>query len=127
MIGGRIIDPGALAALLDGSIYMSSWLTVARTDALTLFIPDLARAEVAALRPHQAALLQLLADNPQVVIEPLSRADADAVEQLLADAQVWDATAGAVVHAAHRRGWQIIAGDPGRLTRIDPNLDIDAL
>lgn len=127
MIGGRILDPGALAALLDGSIFMSSWLKVARTQTITLLIPGLVRAEVLGLRPHQAAVLQLLDTHPYVVDDELSRADAAAVERLLADAGLWDAPAAAVVYTARRRGWQILSGDPGRLTRLDPGLDINAL
>lgn len=127
MIGGRILDPGALAAVLNGTFVMTSWLAVARDAGLVFVVPDLVRAEVAGLRRHQGGLLQLVDEHPNIVIEALRDTDATAIEQLMAERGVWDATAGAVVHAARRRGWQILTGDPGRLTRIDPGADLDAL
>lgn len=127
MLGGRVLDPGALAAALDGTLVMSSWLSVARDAGMTFYVPELVRSEVAGLRRHQAALLQLLDEHSQLVVEALTDTDATAVEQLMSDAGVWDATAGAVVHTARRRGWQVLAADTGRLTRIDPDLAIDAL
>ncbi len=127
MTSGRILDPGALAALLDGNIYMSSWLTVARTEAITLVIPALVRAEVAGLRPHHGALLALLDEHPQILALPLSRADAVAVEQMMIARNVWDATAGAVVYAARQRGHEVLTADAGRLTRIDSDVPIDVI
>ena len=72
-------------------------------------------------------MLALVESHLQLLVDPLTTADATDVEQLLADAGVWGATAGAVVPAARRRGWTVLSSDPGRLTRIDPAVGIHPL
>ncbi|MDI6106055.1 hypothetical protein QLQ12_46595 [Actinoplanes sp. NEAU-A12] len=123
MTGGRILNSGARAALLDGNLYLSSWLTVARTEAIALVIRALVRAEVAGLRVHHAALLTILDDHPQILALPLSRTDAVAVERMITS-NVWDATAGTVAHrsparlpSTHRRHRPADPDRPGRLVR----------
>lgn len=127
MIGGKVLDPAALAGYLDGRLTMVSWIAVAQQVGLVLYVPALAIDEVLAVRPNSMRLLERLLDHPQVVRGDLDRDAASRVERLLTDAGVWDGTAGAVVYAARHRGWPVLSGDPERLRRIDPDLAVDEI
>lgn len=124
MIGGKVLDPGAIAAACAGHIGVTTWFAVASRIGIVLYLPGPAVAEVATLRPHTGPRLARLLDHPQVV-----RGDTDEIvtaeaDRLMTAAGVWDATAAIVVQVAHHRGWPALAADPGRLLRIDPGLDI---
>jgi hypothetical protein len=62
-----------------------------------------------------------------VIPGELDATSARAVDQLLIQADIFDALAGHVVHIARQRGWPVLSADPGRLHRLDPTLPIDLL
>jgi len=97
---------------------------------LTYFLPSLAVTEIRVLRPDADVLLDELTAHPHIVLGRLDAADAAdaaAVEQLLDTSGTVDVLAGWVVHACRQRGWPALSTDPGRLRRIDPDLDIDQI
>lgn len=57
MIGGKVLDPSALAALVRGPLSAVAWFATARTLNLALYVPALALVEVRAVRPDAAAQL----------------------------------------------------------------------
>lgn len=127
---GKVLDSSAVAAIAGGSIAATSWLTVALDFASVLYVPDLALTEVRALRPDLAAALDDLALHPSVVTRALTDPDepvAAAVEELLERTGTYDALAGHVVHIAARRGWPAMTSDPGRLRRLDPDVELTLL
>ncbi len=126
MIGGKILDPSALAAQAQGSIGMETWLAVTVPTGLVLYLPAVAAAEAQTVYPDNERLGRLLR-HPSVVLAELSRTDASKVARLLAEAKVWDGCAGNVILVARQRGWPVLTTDPGRLQRIAPDLDVDLL
>lgn len=128
MIGGRILDGSALAALAEGSDYMRSWSAVAAAHGLTLYVPGLALAEARALRPESAGLLDIFAAHPEVYVVPdpdrLMRRDIDALHDRTG---TWDPTAAWVVLAAKARGWEVLTRDAERLRRLDATITVDVL
>jgi hypothetical protein len=127
MIGGKVLDASALAALARRRFSALVWFDIAPTLGLTLYLPSLALTEVRAVRPDAAPLLADLLAHPSVIIGELDAATAEQVDRLLTDADAFDALAGHVIHTAHQRGWPALSADPGRLHRLDPNLPIDPL
>jgi hypothetical protein len=127
MIGGKVLDPGAVAAYASGSITMVSWLTVADSLGIVMYVPALALTEVETVRPLARPLLASLVGQSMVVRGKLTTAAAISVDQMLARTGTWDATAGHVVHTSNERGWTVLSGDPGRLRRVDPGVDVDAV
>jgi hypothetical protein len=126
VIGGKVLDPSALAAQAQGSIAMETWLAVTVPTGLVLYLPELAAAEAQAVYPGNERLGRLLR-FPTVFRAGLSRTDALKVARLLTEAKAWDGTAGHVILVARQRGWPVLATDPDRLRRIAPDLDIDLL
>lgn len=87
----------------------------------------LALAEVRAVRLDAASLLADLLSHPSVVLGELDAATADQVDQLLLAADVFDALAAHVVYVARQRGWPALTAGPGRLQRVNPDVDVDLL
>lgn len=127
MIGGKVLDPGALASYLDGRLAVVSWLAIAPEIGLVLYLPDLVLHEVTTICPNDGPRLAALLDHPHLIHGRIDRPAAAEIRQVLTNASVWDGTAGAVIQAARTRGWPVLSGDPARLHRIDPNLDIEAI
>ncbi len=127
MIGGKVLDASALAALARRRFSALVWFDIAPTLGLTLYVPSLALTEVRAVRPDAAPLLADLLTHPSVIVGELDSVTAERVDRLLADADAFDALAGHVIHTARHRGWPALSADPGRLRRLDPNLPIDRL
>ncbi len=127
MIGGKVVDPSALAAHVGGSFAMAAWLAVANELGIVLYVPALAMGEVRAVYPDADALLSRLFAHPSVIHADLTRAEAWEVARLLAESEGWDGTAGHVILVARQRGWPVLTADPGRLHRIAPDLDLDLL
>lgn len=127
MIGGRVLDASALAALVRGRVSAEAWFATARALSLPLYLPALALSEVRAARPDAGPQLAEMLGHPSVVLGELDAAAADQVDQILLDADVFDGCAGHVVHIAQQRGWPALTADPGRLQRVSPALDIDLL
>lgn len=127
MIGGKVVDPSALAAHVGGSFAMATWLAVAKELNIVLYVPALAMAEVRAVYPDAEAVLSRLPAHPSVIHAELSRAQAGEVARLLAESRVWDGTAGHITLIARQRGWPVLTADAGRLQRIAPDLDLDLL
>ncbi len=127
MIGGKVLDASALGALARRRVSALVWFDIAPTLGLTLYLPSLALAEVRAVRPDAAPLLADLLTHPSVIVGELDATAARQVDQLLLDADVFDSCAGHVVHVARTRGWPALSTDPGRLRRMDPDVQIDLL
>lgn len=127
MIGGKILDASALAALVRGRISAVAWLVTADLKGIVLYLPTLALAEVRAVRPDASTEIAEVLGHPMVVVNELDAASARQVDQLLTDANMFDAMAGHVVHAAQHRGWPALSADPNRLRRLDPAVPIDLL
>lgn len=66
MIGGKVLDASALAALARRRVSALVWFDIAPTLGLTLYLPNLALAEVRAVRPDAAPLLADLLTHPTV-------------------------------------------------------------
>lgn len=126
MIGGKVLDPSALAAQAQGSIAMQAWLAVTGPTGLVLYLPELVASEVQAVYPGNERLGRLLR-FPTVYRAALSPVDASKVARLLAEAKAWDGTAGHVILVARQRGWPVLTTDPDRLRRIAPDIDVDLL
>ena len=125
MIGGKVLDASALAALARRRHSALVWFDIAPALGLTLYVPSLALTEVRAVRPDAAPLLADLLTHPSVIVGELDAATAAHVDQLLTDADVFDALAGHVVYTARHRGWPALSADPGRLHRVDRTLDVE--
>jgi len=127
VIGGKVLDASALAVLVRGRISALTWLAIAGTAGVVLYVPSLALAEVRAVRPDAGPQLADLVGHTQVVLGELDAAGAAAVDRLLERAGVFDALAGQVVYVARQRGWPALTDDPGRLHRVDPDLEVELL
>jgi hypothetical protein len=127
VIGGKVLDASALAFFVRGRVSAAAWFATARTLSSPLYLPTLALAEVRAVRPDAGPELAEVLGHPSVVLGELDAATAAQVDQLLIDADVFDALAGHVVYITRHRGWPALSADPGRLRRVDPALDIDLL
>ena len=127
MIGGKVLDAGAIAAACAGHIGVTAWFAVAARVGIVLYLPGPALVEVATLRPHAGPRLARLLDHPQVVRGDTNSDTTTGADLLMTPAGVWDATAAIVVRVARHRGWPVLSADPGRLRRIDPALDIEPI
>lgn len=127
MIGGKVLDASALAAFVRGRISAFAWFSTARRAGIVLYLPSLALTEVRTVRPDASEELAEALGHPTLVVGELDAASARQVDQLLMTADVFDAMAGHVVHAARRRGWPVLSADPGRLRRVDPDIEINLL
>jgi len=73
VIGGKVVDPSALAAYVRDSIAMDAWIAVAAQTGMVLYLPALPVAEVRAVYPDaESDLIDFLA-YPSVVYAELSR------------------------------------------------------
>lgn len=124
-VGGKVLDTSAVAAWTSGGLAIQSWVIVAADLGLTLYVPSLARTEVETLRPAATVLLENLTSSPQVVVGRLDPDAAHVVEKLLTDTGTFDVTAAWVVHVCRQRSWPALSADPGRLHRIDPDVQVD--
>jgi len=127
VIGGKIVDASALAALIRGRLSAVAWFATAEAAGLVLYLPTLALAEVRAVRPDAGEELAEVMGHSMIVLGELDAANARQVDRLLTDADMFDAMAGHVMHVARQRGWPALSADPGRLRRIDPGIEIDLL
>lgn len=127
MIGGKVLDASALAALARRRPAALAWFDTARLVGIALYVPRLALEEVRTVRPDAAPLLADLLSHPSVVLGEIDAAIAYQIDQLLLAADVFDALAAHVVYIAQQRGWPALSADPGRLRRIHAALEIDLL
>ncbi|MDP8928447.1 MAG: hypothetical protein M3O70_07690 [Actinomycetota bacterium] len=127
MIGGKVLDASALAALVRGRLSAVAWFAIADSVGIALYLPMLALSEVRAVRPDASPELAEVLGHPSVVLGELDAATAGQVDQLLLGADVFDAMAGHVVHVARKRGWPALSADPGRLRRVAPEIVVDLL
>jgi hypothetical protein len=100
VIGGKVLDASALAALVRGRLSAVAWFATAETTGMTLYLPSLALTEVRAVRPDAGPLLAEVIGHPSVILGEFDAATADQVDELLSEADVFDALAGHVVHIA---------------------------
>ncbi|MBA2473423.1 MAG: hypothetical protein H0V41_14720 [Pseudonocardiales bacterium] len=64
MIGGKVLDASALAALVRGRLSAVAWFATAKTTGLTLYLPVLALNEVRAVRPDAGPQLAEVLGHP---------------------------------------------------------------
>ena len=143
-LGGKVLDASALVALVRGHLSVLTWIDLARTTGIPLYLPSLAIGEARALRVDAGPDLADLLGHPWVVLGELDTATAAAVEQLLEQAtnvqpdsstasevvemvEVVDVLAGHVVHIARTRDWAVLTTDPERLRRLDPAVEVQLL
>ncbi|MGH3429458.1 MAG: hypothetical protein ACRDQZ_18140 [Mycobacteriales bacterium] len=127
MIGGKVLDASALAALARRRPAALAWFDTARLVGIALYLPRLALEEVRAVRPDAAPLLADLLTHPSVVVGEIDAATAYQIDQLLLAADAFDALAAHVVYVAGQRGWPALSADPDLLLRINPALEVDLL
>jgi hypothetical protein len=127
VIGGKVVDASALAALVRGRISAMAWFDTAWALSLPLYLPTLALAEVRAVRPDAAPQLAEILGHPSAILGELHATTAAQVDQLLLAAGVFDACAGHIIHIARSRKWPVLTDDPERLRRIDPTIQLDLL
>lgn len=125
MIGGKVADSSALAAYVRGtSIGLLAWLATAQDRGSVLYVPSLALDEVHSVYPDSDELLARLLRHPWVVEGGRQAAE---LATFLVDVGRFDPAAAQVILVARERGWPVLTTDPGRLTRIAPDLDIHLL
>lgn len=127
MIGGKVLDASALAALVRGHLGALAWVATARQVGIALYIPSLALTEVRAVLLDAGPQLAELLGHPSVVLGELDADTAEGVRALLYTTETFDALAGQVVHVAAQRGWPVLTADPARLSRISPEVEITHL
>ncbi|MBN9795541.1 hypothetical protein DMP17_44290 [Pseudonocardia sp. TMWB2A] len=127
MIGGKVLDASALAALVRGHLGAVAWIATARQVGIALYLPSLALTEVRAVLPESGPQLAELIGHPSVIVSELDVDAAAAVTTLLDHADAFDALAGHVVYTARQRGWPALSADPDRLTRLNPGVEITLL
>lgn len=71
VIGGKVVDASALAALVRGRLAAVAWFAAAKTTGLTLYLPALAVAEVRAVRPDAGSEIAEALGHPSVVLGEL--------------------------------------------------------
>ena len=104
MIGGKVLDASALAALARRRPAALAWFDTARLVGIALYLPRLALEEVRAVRPDAGPLLADLLTHPSVLLGEIDAATAYQIDQLLLAADVFDALAAHVVYVARQRG-----------------------
>lgn len=121
---GQVLDPSSLDAIVDDRVAASGWLITAHDASTPLHVPGLALTEVRALRPHLLERLYELLEHPSIVRRELDPATGEEVAELLERTGTFDVCAGQIVVVAQQRGWPVITADPGRLRRIEPDLEV---
>jgi predicted nucleic acid-binding protein len=82
VIGGKVVDASALAALVRARLAAVAWFATAKTTGLALYLPALALAEVRAVRPDAGSELAEALGHLSVVLGDLDAAGAREVDQL---------------------------------------------
>ncbi|MGH3928727.1 MAG: hypothetical protein ACRDTF_01970 [Pseudonocardiaceae bacterium] len=88
MIGGKVVDASALAALIRGRLSAVAWFATAEAAGIVLYLPTLALAEVRAVRPDAGVELAEALGHSMVVLGELDAANAREVDRLLTDGRV---------------------------------------
>jgi hypothetical protein len=132
MIGGRVLDSGALVDAVAGKTsYSRALLRTAVEHSIVLAVPATALMTAwAAIPVSERPLLDLVLDIPVAVIDPLDAATARDAGVLLADALDGAAAnlcAGHVALSARRRNWPVVTTEPRPLRAIDPTLELETL
>ena len=83
MIGGKVLDGSALAALVRGHLGAIAWVATARQVGIALYVPSLALGEVRAVLLDAGPPLAELLGHPSVVLGELDADGADEVAELL--------------------------------------------
>jgi hypothetical protein len=74
VIGGKVLDASALAALVRGYQSMVAWISVAKSTGIVFYVPSLALTEVRAVRPDAGPALAELLGHSVVVLGELDAA-----------------------------------------------------
>jgi hypothetical protein len=132
--GGWVLDHHAVAAWARVQPYAQALVWSAMEVGMTVVVPaavlPVAYADTTE-RDHD--VLRELLELPVTVFDPLTAAEAPELGRVLASAVdpaalTRDALALAhVVHAASRRGWPVLTGNPTGLRALNSQLDLDEL
>lgn len=124
MIGGRVLDTGALTAYVDRATFISAVVAVAVRDAIALLVPTTALGDAVTARPSGGPVLAELLAQPVVLIAELTVPTAIEVGRTV-DRAGGDVTVAHVAHLAHVRGWPVITDRPHTLRRMDRDLVLE--
>ena len=123
---GVTLDAGALIALERGDRRMVVLLARIAEAGGTVVVPAAALAQVIRVPARQVPLMRLLR-QVSTVTEPLDRAAASFVGQLLGRTGTTDIADAHVVICARQHGHAVVTSDPQDLARLDPALDLVAI
>ena len=132
VLGGFVLDAGALEELAGANIYAATFADRAAVRGIVLIVPATALSEswqrAVRVDPDRRDHLRELLDSPMVVVAPLDEDTATACGDLMIGVdQPPDVSAAHVVLCARDREWPVLAGDPDRIRRIEPDLSIEKL
>jgi hypothetical protein len=129
VIGGRVLDAGALVAFATGRpVYVRALVWAAVEENVVLAVPGAALGRAwSMLEAEHHAALQVLLDLPNTVIDQLDPRAAQESGLLLAASGQDDIVAGQVAASARRRGWPAVTADPGALRKLDTTVTIEEL
>lgn len=96
--------------------------------ATSLYVPQLAFAEVLALYPDAVNDLDDIRAYPSIMVKDMTPPERAAVERLLAaTGGAFDVLAGHIVYVATTHGWPVLTTDPTRLRRLVPDIELNLL
>jgi predicted nucleic acid-binding protein len=131
VIGGRVLDPTAVLALISGQSEYMQALTFVSTDlGFTLAVPATAlQAAWAGAQPHEQAWLDVLPQGPTVVVLDLDQDAAKAAGLLAAQAGTPTAHP-AAAHAALiglQRQWPVVTTSPDVLLALSADVRTETI
>ncbi|GGX14210.1 hypothetical protein [Streptomyces chryseus] len=126
MIGGYILDAGAIRQLVLGRPFMVARLVVSVEQIQVLYVPTTALAAGLIghdISPRRREQVDLALAAPVFEFHRLDRPAALAVAELATMAQVDLATAHAGHLALRRPGWPVITDRPAELHKMHPGIE----
>lgn len=128
MIGGRVLDASTIVGFARELPYPQALVWTAVQEDLVLAVPATALATAWARTPAAAHdALAVLLELPNTVVEPLDKATAHGIGELLAGGSADAVRAGQVAHSGVRRGWAVVTDDPEPLRQFAPRVEVDVL
>lgn len=129
MIGGRVLDAGALTGFATGSpVYVRALVWAAVEENVVLAVPAMALTRAwADLDPADHPALDVLLDLPITIIDDLDGPAAREVGALLAGGAAAEAELGQVVRCARRRGWPVVTTRSGTVRALDGSVQVEEM
>jgi hypothetical protein len=125
VIGEKVLGAFALAALACHRVSALVWFDIAPTLGLMRYVPSLAVAEVRAVRPDAVPLLADLLTHPSVIVGDST--PPRPVRLINCSSMRTSSTLARLMWRTSREGWPALIADPGRLRRVDPDVQLDLL